>query len=310
MAHWIDDLARRLAGRTASGQTAGTEAGTPPETPDELSRRQFVKGSAAAVAGLGAAAYVKPSLRALGVPGAHAQVSPPPPPTGCTSNENCGNCSTCVRGTCVPLVCDPLEDPCKVNVCNPSTGNCEVGNAANDTSCNDNNACTTGDTCQNGTCTGTAITCPENPNPCKVNICDPATGCVEQNTNERGLCGTQPTNSCQQNVCRSGACTTENKSNGTTCDTSNQCTADTCQGGVCTQGPVSVTCPTCQTCNPANGTCGAVAVGTTCGSSGSGQVCCAAPRVGMCRLPNGASCTGNGSCCSNNCSGSPRVCRP
>lgn len=42
------------------------------------SRRAFLKGAAAASTGLAAAAYVKPSLRALGVPGALAQISNAP----------------------------------------------------------------------------------------------------------------------------------------------------------------------------------------------------------------------------------------
>jgi hypothetical protein len=41
-------------------------------------RRTFVKGVVAAGTGVAAAAYVKPSLRALGVPGALAQVSGEP----------------------------------------------------------------------------------------------------------------------------------------------------------------------------------------------------------------------------------------
>lgn len=42
------------------------------------SRRTFVKGVLATSTGIATAAYVKPSLRALGVPGALAQISTPP----------------------------------------------------------------------------------------------------------------------------------------------------------------------------------------------------------------------------------------
>ena len=41
-------------------------------------RRAFLKGAAATGTGLAAAAYVKPNLRALGVPGALAQISDAP----------------------------------------------------------------------------------------------------------------------------------------------------------------------------------------------------------------------------------------
>ena len=47
-------------------------------------RRQFLKGATATTTALAANAYVKPSLRALGVPSALAAISggPPPPASG------------------------------------------------------------------------------------------------------------------------------------------------------------------------------------------------------------------------------------
>ncbi len=43
--------------------------------------------------------------------------------------------------------------------------------------CDDGNACTENDACQNGTCTGTVVTCNDH-NECTTDSCDPAKGCV------------------------------------------------------------------------------------------------------------------------------------
>ena len=55
-------------------------------------RRAFLKGAAATGTGLAAAAYVKPNLRALGVPGALAQISDSP--TGDTPVDSSVSVST------------------------------------------------------------------------------------------------------------------------------------------------------------------------------------------------------------------------
>ncbi len=101
----------------------------------------------------------------------------------------CNINKTCLAGQCVggmPKDCSSLDVGCSVGACNPDTGNCEsspaaagtvcsvetalcqVGacdvngvcvssNAPNNTPCNDYNACTQGDFCISGTCTGNPV---------------------------------------------------------------------------------------------------------------------------------------------------------
>ncbi|HEY2730279.1 MAG TPA: discoidin domain-containing protein, partial [Polyangia bacterium] len=108
----------------------------------------------------------------------------------------------CGSGTCV------ASDQChSVGVCDPVLIVCSNPVKANGTTCNDANACTTGETCQAGSCTnGTTVTCTTDQ--CHtVAACVPATGCPALVA----------------------------KANGTTCSDGNACTqTDTCQSGVCT----------------------------------------------------------------------------
>jgi hypothetical protein len=91
--------------------------------------------------------------------------------------------------------------------------------------CDDGNACTTTDVCTNGTCGGTAVTCPADQ--ChNAGTCVPATGCPAATS----------------------------KPDGTACNDSNACTqTDTCQAGTCVGGN-AVTCTAQDTCHAA-GTC-------------------------------------------------------
>lgn len=53
---------------------------------------------------------------------------------------------------------------------------CKEVPVANNTACSDDNHCTENDTCQDGVCSGTAITC-DDLNPCTEDTCDPESGC-------------------------------------------------------------------------------------------------------------------------------------
>src|SRR5437879_12102475 len=98
---------------------------------------------------------------------------------------------------------------CRVaGTCDTTTGVCSNPNKANGTTCNDNNACTSGETCQSGTCGSptSTVTCTA------LDQCHVA-----------GTCDTT-----------TGVCSNPNKANGTTCDDDNACTrSDTCQSGSC-----------------------------------------------------------------------------
>ena len=150
------------------------------------------------------------------------------------------------------------------------------------TPCNDGNACTGPDTCQAGTCTGTATICADNPfpAPCTTGAftCDPATG----------------------------RCVPQLLADGTACNDGSACsTGDTCQAGVCKPSSVIV-CPDtlipaqCNTvhfdCNPANAQCEARPVidGTACND---GDTCTSSDscQAGVCK---GAPCAEGQACCS------------
>ena len=73
--------------------------------------------------------------------------------------------------------CDDL-DPCTDDLCDLPSDSCiHTKNAA---ACDDGDACTTEDTCVQGTCTGaTAPEC-DDKNDCTVDYCNPKSGCVSQ----------------------------------------------------------------------------------------------------------------------------------
>jgi hypothetical protein len=183
--------------------------------------------------------------------------------TPCNNDNDLCTLETCQNGVCQStgrqVQCPTPSDPCKVSVCVPATGICETRDAPNGTPCEDGNLCTLNDTCQNGTCrAGSPRTCPTSTDPCKVNVCVPATG----------------------------NCVAQNAPNGTPCNDNNLCTTgEACQNGTC-QGGTGKTCPAGQTCVPATGVCQCT-TGVTCGTicCNSGQVCCppGTNRAGQCR---------------------------
>ena len=91
--------------------------------------------------------------------------------------------------------------------------------------CDDYNACTTGDTCNMGTCVGTPINC-DDENSCTTDSCDPVTGCI--NTPNSNAC--DDGDACTVgDVCVDGACYP-----GTLiyCDDGDPCTLDSCDGSI------------------------------------------------------------------------------
>ena len=180
----------------------------------------------------------------------------------CTTGDICsnGSCSgtavTCEFGSCDTSTGQCPGDPCANMNCddsNPCTDDtCVDGacvNTNNTASCNDNQACTTGDICSNGSCSGAAVTCefgscdtstgqcPGDPcankncndnNPCTDDSCDPTSGtavCVNApNTmpcNDGDACTTG-------DICSEGSCKTGSRRS---CSDSNDCTEDTCDSG-------------------------------------------------------------------------------
>jgi RHS repeat-associated protein len=153
--------------------------------------------------------------------------------TACGDGNLCTQGDTCQNGVCTgggPIIC--ATDAChSTGACDPKLGVCPA-RLADGTSCSDNNACTSGDSCQGGTCTGTAIVCPGADQCHTVAACVPATGCPAPAT----------------------------MANGSSCSDSNACTQmDTCQNGLCTgTNPIQCVVDACNrsgTCTPSSGTC-------------------------------------------------------
>ena len=93
-------------------------------------------------------------------------------------NEPCQVLGTCNVGTCENTSlkdCSAESDPatCTLGVCNATTGNCEGQAGADDDPCDDLDGCTTGDSCQSGTCTPTGdITTCDDDDDCCPTVCN------------------------------------------------------------------------------------------------------------------------------------------
>jgi hypothetical protein len=149
----------------------------------------------------------------------------------CTTGERCVADAGCEKTGDVACNSPPAAQ-CWVaaGVCQLDGGQCAYTPMAGN--CNDNLACTTGDTCANGTCAGTAVTCAAPP------VCRGAGTCQES----------------------AGACVFPALAQGTgTCSDGNNCTInDSCDGdGGCAGTTVTCTPTQCQQANgcAAGGTC-------------------------------------------------------
>jgi N-acetylneuraminic acid mutarotase len=91
-----------------------------------------------------------------------------PTGTSCSDGDACNGVETCDGvGACVgssPVVCGALDQCHTPGICNPATGSCSNPIAPNGTACNDSSLCTSGETCQSGTCTA-AFSALSEPNP-------------------------------------------------------------------------------------------------------------------------------------------------
>jgi hypothetical protein len=131
-------------------------------------------------------------------------------PKRCQS-DLCHTVGTCDpdTGACTdgpPIVCSPRDQCHLTGVCDPSTGACSAPVKPNGTTCSDGNACTLGDTCMAGVCTGgTPVVCPPASNPCLESFCESTTGaCITAVANGRACDDGDPTTT--NDVCFAGAC--------------------------------------------------------------------------------------------------------
>tara|TARA_B100000579_G_scaffold364308_1_gene323234 strand:- start:752 stop:2821 length:2070 start_codon:yes stop_codon:yes gene_type:complete len=157
----------------------------------------------------------------------------------CNDNNNCTDNDSCSEGACSGVLkeCDD-GNICTDDQCNLGSGNCQQ--APNNSGCNDDNACTVGDLCTEGECSGFELTCDDN-NLCTNDLCDASSGeCIF--TPNSAPCDDDDL--CTENdFCLGGGCTGEPID----CDDGQVCTLDFCAGNECIHTASNVEEGCCET---------------------------------------------------------------
>ena len=125
----------------------------------------------------------------------------------CSDGNGCTHDDHCEDGACVAGETDPCDDgnPCTQDACVADT--C-THDPLSEGACDDGDACTTLDTCADGTCVGGGAPACDDGNPCTDDACDTAQGCTH-------AANTAP------------------------CDDGDPCTKDdACGEGICLPGPL------------------------------------------------------------------------
>ncbi len=250
----------------------------------------------------------------------------------CDDGLFCTTTDTCSAGTCggVARDCASASNECNTGTCNEASDACVPQPANQGASCNDTLFCTTGDTCNAGTCGGAARDCSAFSNQCNLGTCNEGTdACVAQAANQGATCNDglfcTTGEACSAGTCAGGGATA--------CGDASTCTADTCNEttNVCdhvntpvpgAEGPpgsptcsdnldndcdgsTDVTDPNCAGCQSA-GDCNDdnPCTADTCGAGG---VCANAPSSGASCNDN-AFCTVNDVCTAGVCGGAARNC--
>jgi hypothetical protein len=188
-----------------------------------------------------------------------------------TDNDAAGDVCDCNPTEPTIGSCDD-DNRCTDDLCDPQTG---CSHADNTNPCDDGSACTTGDVCSGGTCTGgTPVSCDDG-NDCTVDVCVPtATGnpCMHTFAPAGDACGDPTAGDCNHpDTCDgAGICTPNLAPDGSLCgDAGTECTnQDRCLAGACQDN-------------------GFQPAGTACGD----------PSGGACDHPD--ACDGAGACATN-----------
>ncbi len=139
----------------------------------------------------------------------------------CDENNGCFS-------TPVDLMCDDTN-ACTADTCSPgispdSTG-CVHNTLDDGTSCSDDNLCNGDEVCRGGMCqAGTPLFCSDD-NPCTINYCAPAAGCLTELEPEGTSCSDGNACNGDETCDANGACAEGTPPD---CDDSNPCTADFC----------------------------------------------------------------------------------
>lgn len=223
----------------------------------------------------------------------------------CDDANPCTSLEQCSAGTCkgVPKDCSSLDTQCRLGECNMTDGECSTVARVDNTPCDDTLNCTTPDVCLSGQCVGTPVDCSGLDSDCGGGRCDDASGaCVVDPVQDGTQCNDDAPctghDVCDGGSCAgtAGLCTACAGLNANDpCDDGNPCTSDeVCvfdSGVLFCEGPVTVDCSgldnACAVgvCQPATGTCLAVAQGT-------GMAC-----------DDGDACTLSDTCAAGSCKG-------
>lgn len=106
--------------------------------------------------------------------------TPEPDGNPCDDGNACTLGETCKSAVCTPastVVCTP-PGLCFDATCNPADGTCSSKPKVEGALCNDGDMCTALDRCIGGVCTGSIPPTCQDDDPCTVDRCDPALGCV------------------------------------------------------------------------------------------------------------------------------------
>ena len=213
----------------------------------------------------------------------------------CDDGNPCTTGDSCLSSLCVgeTVACAQDGNPCTAHECLAGSGECEIRFVLS--ACDDANACTNGDECIMGHCSGTPVNCDDG-NPCTVESCDVETGCVHYGV--EGLACNDGDSCTADDLCSNGLCA------GTDliCDDGNPCTADACnpasgecehvtlEGHACDDGDDCTAEDACQ---------GAICVGSEPLSCKDGNPCTddhCSPELGCFFVANEASCDDGNPC--------------
>jgi von Willebrand factor type A domain-containing protein len=266
--------------------------------------------------------------------------------TACNDGNLCTIGEVCKDATCQNLdtnddvVCTALDQCHVAGTCNPSTGVCSDPNKQDGSPCSDNDACSSGENCQNGLCVpGTPINCEDN-NECTADSCSknsdqcahdpvtPGTSCDDGDIctvdgkcgddDDEGKCISQPKNCNDNNVCTNDTCDSQadcdpekdedcgcvHNPNTDPCDDNNPCTEhDTCANGDCHGTPIEG-CKRCE--NPGDCDDGNDCTDDVCNGNG---VCENPPSIDGTACNDSNACTQTDTCEAGVCTGSnPLTC--
>lgn len=207
-----------------------------------------------------------------------------PNPDCCDSDEKCDDGNDCTADFCNEGVCNNLPlpgccqnnsdcvdgDPCTFDVCDVDSGIClsepNPDCCQTNGECNDGNVCTD-DLCDDGACSSSPVACPDDGDPCTLEICNANFGCISV-----------PDPSC---------CV-----DGIQCDDGDPCTFDICgAGGTCQHQPIAGCCQGDATCDDGNP--------CTDDACGPGNICINIPNGNCCLVDD--DCDDGNNCTANTC---------